>query len=241
MKRNLRIGAPFFEIGPKNYLYGTDVIDLALAADEFAAAYRINVIYTAPYVNIAEVAARTRNLFVFAPHMDRLPVGRGLADILPESIRAAGARGVMLNHSEKPLGIAALKATLARARDLDLTTIVCADSVVEAAATAVLGPDMLVCEPTELIGTGEAADASYAGRTMDAIAAINPNIGVLVGGGISSGRDAYNVILAGADGTGSSSGIALAKDPAAMAGEMLRAVREAWDARVGRDPAAVAL
>ena len=31
---NCKIKAPFFEIGPKSYLYGQDVIDLAIAADK---------------------------------------------------------------------------------------------------------------------------------------------------------------------------------------------------------------
>ena len=28
------IRAPFFEIGPKSYLYGQEVVDLAIAADQ---------------------------------------------------------------------------------------------------------------------------------------------------------------------------------------------------------------
>ena len=34
MTNNCTIKAPFFEIGPKSYLYGQDVIDLAIAADK---------------------------------------------------------------------------------------------------------------------------------------------------------------------------------------------------------------
>jgi len=33
MHKNCKIRAPFFEIGPKSYLYGDDILDLALAAD----------------------------------------------------------------------------------------------------------------------------------------------------------------------------------------------------------------
>ena len=63
---------------------------------------------------------------------------------------------------------------------------------------------------------------------------INPNIGVLVGGGISNGQDVYNTIMAGADATGSSSGIVKAASPEKMVDEMLRALRQAWDDRNGR-------
>ena len=41
----------------------------------------------------------------------------------------------------------------------------------------------------------------------------------------------YNIIMAGADGSGSSSGICKAEDPAAMAEEMMAAVRKAYDER----------
>lgn len=231
MKRLLCLEPPFFEIGPKNYLYGDQIVDLARIADEIAAKYRVRVIYTTPYVNIAEVVSKTRHIHVFAPHMDCIPVGRGLACILPESIRAAGAEGVMLNHAEKPLSLSSLNKTLARARELSLLTIVCADSIPETKAVAQLAPDLMITEPSELIGTGEACTVSYVQQSFHAVIDVNPNIGVLVGGGISSGQDVYNTIMAGADATGSSSGIIKAPDPAKMVDEMLCALREAWDER----------
>ncbi|MBR2570792.1 MAG: triose-phosphate isomerase [Clostridia bacterium] len=222
---------PFFEIGPKNYLYGDQIIDLAMAADEAAAEYDIRVIFTTPYADIREVAKRTKNLYVFAPHMDAIPVGRGLAWVLPESVRAAGAAGAMLNHSERPLEVAVLCRTIERARELNMMTIVCSDTIREAKSIAQMGPDMMVVEPVELIGTGEACGMEYVKASVEAVRSVNPEIGVLVGGGIANGEDVYNVLMAGADATGSSSGIAKAKDPGAMAREMLRAARAAWDER----------
>ena len=49
--------------------------------------------------------------------------------------------------------------------------------------------------------------------------------------GIANGEDVYNTIIAGADATGSSSGVARAADRPAMVEEMIAAVRRAWDAR----------
>lgn len=231
MERKLRLKPPFFEIGPKNYMYGKDIVDLARVADAAAEKYDVRVIYTTPYANIKEVAQNTENIYVFAPHMDYAPIGKGLANILPESIKEAGAKGVMLNHSEKPLSLVALGQTIKRARGLDLMTIVCADSIEELKGVSVLQPDMIVAEPTELIGTGNAADVSYVTESLDTIFSISKDIGVLIGGGISNGEDAYRVIKAGADATGSSSGIFKASDPEKMIYEMLEAVRRAWDER----------
>ena len=70
MNPKCTIKAPFFEIGPKSYLYGQDVIDLAIAADAASEKYDVDIIFTTPIVEIARVKAATKRLHVFAPHMD---------------------------------------------------------------------------------------------------------------------------------------------------------------------------
>ena len=96
------IKAPFFEIGPKSYLYGDDILSLALAADLASEKYNVDIIFTCPVVDIRRVKENTKQIHVFAPHMDPIPVGRGLADILPESLVAAGAEGVCLTTWRSP-------------------------------------------------------------------------------------------------------------------------------------------
>ena len=65
--------------------------------------------------------------------------------------------------------------------------------------------------------------------TIAAVRAINPEIMVLQGAGISNGQDVYNTIKLGAQATGSTSGIIKAADPYAMVEEMLYSLRKAWD------------
>ena len=225
------IRPPFFEIGPKSYLYGQDVIDLAIAADKASEKYDVDIIFTTPVVEIARVKAATKRIHVFAPHMDPLRPGRGLADTLPESLVAAGAEGVMLNHCEKPLSLSVLKETIARAREVGLTTIVCSDSCTEASMIAMLKPDIIVAEPTELVGTGVSCGPEYVAAATRAVKDVDPDILVLTAAGIANGKDVYDTIIAGADATGSSSGVAKAADRAAMVDEMISAVRRAWNER----------
>lgn len=228
---NCKIKAPFFEIGPKSYLYGQDVIDLAIAADKASEKYGVDIIFTTPIVEIARVKAATKHIHVFAPHMDPIVPGRGLADILPESLVAAGAEGVMLNHVEKPVDFETLAKTIKRAEEVGLTTIVCADSMADASKIATLNPDIIVAEPSELIGTGVSVGPEYVEAATKCVKDVNADILVLTAAGISNGQDVYNTISAGADATGSSSGIAKAPDRAAMVEEMIAAVRKAWDER----------
>jgi triosephosphate isomerase len=227
---------PFFEIGPKSYLYGDEVLRLALAAEAASVKYGVDILFTAPLVELRRVAEAAGHLFVLAPHMDPLKPGRGLAEVLPESLAAAGAAGVMLNHSEKPLDMDTLEQTLRRADETGLLTVVCAGTVSQAAAMARLRPDVIVAEPAELIGTGKTSGASYIGASIKAVKSADPGILVLQGAGIRNGKDVYEVIFAGAEATGSSSGVVKAPDRAAMVDEMIRAVREAWDARHGKTP-----
>ncbi|MBD9287211.1 MAG: triose-phosphate isomerase, partial [Agathobacter sp.] len=63
------IRAPFFEIGPKSYLYGQDIVDLAIAADKASEKYGVDIIFTTPIVSISAVKAATKHIHVFAPHM----------------------------------------------------------------------------------------------------------------------------------------------------------------------------
>ena len=228
---NCKIKAPFFEIGPKSYLFGDDILELAIAADRASEKYDVDVIFTCPVVDIRRVAEATKRLHVFAPHMDHIYPGRGLADTLPESLVAAGAEGVMLNHVEKPLSFAVLAETIKRADEVGLTTIVCADSMADASRIAGLHPDIIVAEPSELIGTGVSVGPEYVAAATDSVKNVDANILVLTAAGIAGGEDVYNTIMAGADATGSSSGVAKAADRPAMVDEMISACRRAWDQR----------
>lgn len=229
MYKELVIKPPFFEIGPKAFLFGENMLKLAKAADRASEKYDVRIILTPQPTDIYMLATELKHVLIFAQHMDPITVGRGLGSILPEAVKAAGAVGVMLNHAEKPMTLADLNKAIKRADEVGLATIVCADSIKEAEAIAMLSPNIIVAEPTELIGTGQTSDEAYVIATTSAIKKINPDIQVLQGAGIKNGNDVYRTIKAGADATGTTSGIMKAEDPEAMLDEMIRAVRIAWD------------
>ena len=229
MYKQFKIKPPFFEIGPKAYLYGAEMLELAKVIDKTALKYDVDIIVTPQYTDIALLAANTERILVFAQHMDCLPVGRGLGSVLPEAVKAAGAVGVMLNHAEKPLTLDVVEKTIRRADEVGLGTIVCADTVEDVKAIATMSPNLIVAEPTDLIGTGKTSDSNYVTDTIKTVNDINPDIMVLQGAGISNGQDVYNTIKLGAQATGSTSGIIKAADPYAMVEEMIYNLRKAWD------------
>ena len=229
MLKNFDIKPPFFEVGPKAFLYGEQMLKLAKVIDKTAMKYDVDVIVTPQYTDISLLAQNTERILVFAQHMDYLPVGRGLGSVLPEAVKAAGAVGVMLNHAEKPLTMEEVEKTIRRADEVGLATIVCADTVEDVKTIAKMSPNLIVAEPTDLIGTGQTSDSNYVIDTINTVREINPDIMVLQGAGISNGQDVYNTIKLGAQATGSTSGIIKAADPYAMVEEMLFNLRKAWD------------
>ena len=78
MYKGLKIEPPFFEIGPKAFLFGKEMLKLAKAADEAAKKYDVRIILTPQYTDLQMLAEETKHLLIFAQHMDPLPIGRGL-------------------------------------------------------------------------------------------------------------------------------------------------------------------
>ena len=228
MKQKIR--TPYFEIGTKNYIYGDTVLEYAIAADKAAEKYDIDVLFICPAVEIRRVCENTKHLIVLAPYMDTLRPGRGMADILPEALKAAGAKGVVINHCEKPMSLPQMKATVERANELDMLIFACADTLEEAKAIAQLHPDIINPEPSGIIGGGNGVTPmDYVKDSIKAIKEIYPDILVEQAAGITNGKQVYDFIMAGSEAAGAASGIMNAKDPIAMIDEMIAATRKAAD------------
>lgn len=229
MLKNFDIKQPFFEYGPKCYMYGDVLLEIAKGLDALSEKYDVDIILDIPDTEISNIAKNTKRIHVFSQHMDSIPVGKGMGRSLPEALKAAGAVGVMLNHAEHKLTMDEIAEAIKRADEVGLATMVCADSVEEVKQIAKLGPNILVAEPTELIGTGKPADKEYVDEVIKCIREINPDIMPFPSAGISKGEDCYNIIKAGSSASGCSSAIAKAENPLALAEEMIASVRKAWD------------
>ena len=124
MYKGFKIEPPFFEIGPKAYMYGERLLKLAKAADAAAAKYDVRILITPQPSDIYMLSHETRNIVIVGQHIDPIPVGRGQGSILAEALKAAGAHAVMLNHAEKPMTLAGLAAAVKRADEVGLVSII---------------------------------------------------------------------------------------------------------------------
>ncbi len=220
-------------MGPKAYSYGRDLLRMAVRADELSAEWGVQVLLTPQYVDIPIVAREVQRVLVFAQHMDFLEPGRGVGSVLPEALKEAGAVGVLLNHSERPLVWEDLVRTMERAASVGLGTMVCANDSTQAVEIARLSPDVIIVEDPELIAstTSVRPHRANVSDTDSAIWQFDPQIRVLHAAGIVGPSDVYDVIAAGAQGTGSSSALFTAEDPEAVLEAMIRTTRQAWNAR----------
>ena len=98
---------------------------------------------------------------------------------------------------------------------------------------AALAPDIILAESPELIGKGARSkeDAIAIEIINEAVHSISQNIQILHGAGIQNENDVYEIIHAGAQATGSTSGIILAESPEFMLKKMIKAVATAWKQR----------
>lgn len=222
-----KLRSPFFVVNPKSYLYGEELRKLATKADQLCEKYDFDCLFTAQLIDLAWVAEHCTHLIPCAQNMESLRPGRGMGHILPEALAAAGVKATFLNHAENPMTVHELASTIARANEVGILTCVCADSVEEAKAIAELHPDIMTCELTSLIGTGQIAGEDYMRASTEAVKAVSPATKVLQAAGISSGENVYDAIKFGADATGGTSGIVAADDPFAMLDEMFEALDRA--------------
>ena len=216
--------SPFLIVNPKSYLYGNESLKLAKAADQAAKDTGLTIIFTCPYADVRMIRENTENIIVCVQSMDPLVPGRGMGHVLPESLKEAGADAVFLNHAENPKTLSDLHACIRRAAELNMTSIVCADTITEAKAVACMNPDVVLAEPTDLIGTGQVADDAYTIEAIDQVRKVNPVVLVVVASGVSTAEDCYNMVRLGADDTGGTSGILNAPSPAVRIKEMAEAI-----------------
>jgi triosephosphate isomerase len=165
---------------------------------------------------------------VFSQHIDPVYHGKYTGHILPEAVAEAGCYGTMLNHSERQLPLEVIKASILRAKEVDLFTVVCADTIDTAKRIALLNPDVIAIEPPELIGSNipvSKAQPEIVSGSVAAVKAINPNVSVLCGAGITSGEDASASLDLGAKGILVASGVVKSNDPYASLLDLARSMQ----------------
>ena len=161
---------------------------------------------------------------VLAQHVDPVEPGPRTGFVPPEAIRAAGARGSLVNHSEHPLPPRDAQTAVTLLASLGLVSVVCAADVVTARTLAHTKPDLLAIEPPELIGGDRAvstAKPEVVSGTVLAVREVAPDTGVLCGAGVHDRRDVRRALELGSEGVLVASAVTRAPDPKKVLADLL--------------------
>ncbi|TRO52806.1 triose-phosphate isomerase [Candidatus Bathyarchaeota archaeon] len=206
---------------------GQKAIDFARIAERVNEKTGISIAIAPQTIDIAAVTVSSETP-VFAQHIDPVYHGKYTGHTLPEAVAEAGAYGTMLNHSEHQISLDKIEAAIKRAKEVDLVTVVCADTVENAKRIALLGPDAIAIEPPELIGSGisvSTAQPEIVSGSVAAVRSVDKDIKVLCGAGITNGEDAKAALELGAKGILVASGVVKAPDPYKALLELARAMQ----------------
>lgn len=207
---------PLLLVNCKNYgpKTGELAIDIAKAAaavtQERKAAGKkdVTIAIAVPATDISSVA-HTGLTPVFAEHIDADKPGARTGKVIVENVKAAGAVGSLVNHSEDPVSAQTVKAVVARAKEAGLLTVVCAKDDATSAALAAYEPSFIAMEPPELIGGNisvSTAQPELISKTVAAVKAV-ADIPILIGAGVKNAQDVRVGVQLGAVGILVASGV----------------------------------
>ena len=212
----------------KNYpeVLGEGSLGLARAVQRVSEEVGIECIVAPPTPMIALVASKSK-VQVYSQGVGSKSGDKTTGEVLPEAVKAAGATGTLLNHSESRLTPEELRELVPRLKSIGMGFCICAQTADEAADLASLGPKYVAIEPPELIGSGIAvskARPELVQKTVAAVRRTGYDGGILCGAGIVSGEDVTRAVGLGADGVLVASSVVKASDWESKIRELARSL-----------------
>ncbi len=224
------IELPVIAINFKTYPQATGerAVLLAQTCEKVSKEYGVSVVVCPQIPDLYRVS-RAVDLPVFSQHMDAGDPGRFTGHAIGETLVEAGCSGTLLNHSENRMQLADIEDALRRAERLHLYTIVCTNNPLVSVAAASLHPNSIAVEPPELIGSGisvSQAQPEIISGTVDRIRAVNKEVTILCGAGISTGDDVEAAIKLGSQGVLLASAVAKSDKPEDVLKNLIEPIKE---------------
>ncbi|MBU0590696.1 triose-phosphate isomerase [Candidatus Micrarchaeota archaeon] len=174
----------------------------------------VRVILCPPLLHLKSTSDRYSE--VFAQHTDPQKPGAHTGSIPAELIKACGAKGSLVNHSEKRIEYGMIKEIVGHLHSNSLESLVCAATTQEAVEIAALRPTFIAVEPPDLIGSGVSVSKANPDIVINSVKAIKEaehSVKVLCGAGVSNKEDVKKAIELGAEGVLLASAFVRATDP----------------------------
>ena len=214
------MSSPLILVNLKTYKEGTGnrAHQIATAAQLVARESGVTIGIAPGYIDLHPLCHHFA-IPVYAQHVDGYEPGAHTGHITADALKAAGAAGSLVNHSERRLTLAEIESSVRALQTHTLSAVICSNNEVTSAGAAALGPEYVAIEPPELIGSGVSvskANPDIIKRSVAAVHAVNPKVKVLTGAGIQTGECVKIAVDLGTDGVLLASSVVKAADPAAV-------------------------
>lgn len=182
----------------KNYLFGSKLLSKCRSLEKSSK----KIVVAVPVTEIREISKKTR-LEVYAQSLDPIETERGTGQITAKAIKSAGAKGVIVNHSENRISMSEIGKILEICEGEHLKVVVCVESLREAKKVVKLGPpiEAIALEDPKLVGSGMSI-TKYRGNKVQKFSDRIISLGLkpICGAGISSEKDIISAYKLGCKG-----------------------------------------
>jgi triosephosphate isomerase (TIM) len=189
---------------------GKNAVRLAKICSKIALKFKRKIILSVQESDISFLS-KIKGIEVISQHIDALDYGAHTGAVIAEDVKSAGAKGSLLNHSEKRIPFKDIVFCIKKLKKLKMKSFVCVQNISEAKKIAKLKPDFIAYEPPELIGGKISVSTAKPNIIKKVVNAVN--IPILVGAGIHSREDIVIAKNLGAKGILVSSAFVKAKNP----------------------------
>lgn len=193
---------------------GSRAVELAKICDQVSKETNKSVAICVQIGDLYRVVSEV-DIPVFSEHVDSEEYGAHTGKVLINDIKENGACGSLLNHSEDRYRIDILEKAVAKLRESDLISLVCANDAHLAKSVANFSPDFIAVEPPELIGGDVSVTSANPDIVIESVNSVKSvlDIPVLCGAGIKNGIDVKKSIELGCQGVLVASGVTKSDDP----------------------------
>jgi triosephosphate isomerase len=193
---------------------GPAAMELAKICDETARRTGASIVICPPATDLFCIQKEV-GIPVWAQAADPVEPGSRTGHVTLEMLQNAGAEGLLINHSERRLEMTDIGWLVAKAGKLNMDSCVCTADAAVSKACAAFGPDFIAVEPPELIGGDISVTTSnpdVVRKSVEEVRKVDPNVKVLCGAGVKTGKDVSKALELGAHGVLLASGVVKAKD-----------------------------
>jgi triosephosphate isomerase (TIM) len=198
----------------KNYVFGEKSVKLAKECKKASNKIILGVSIGDLYRIVKETKMKC-----YVQHVSSSEIGRGTGYVIVENIKANGAKGVFLNHSEHRIKFDVIKKTLKRCKEVKLEAIVFVKNIKEGVRISKLKPSFICVEPPSLIAGKISVSEAKSELIEDSVKKIKSKI--LVGAGVHSGEDVRIAKELGAKGVVLSSAVTTSRNPGKVLRELI--------------------